>query len=765
MGQPAVEHEISEVRLSRDMSLFSVTMIGVGAMIGAGIFVLTGIAAGVAGPGLIVAFAINGVLALVTAMAYAELGACFPEAGGGYLWVKEGLPGPAGFLSGWCSWFAHAVACSVYALGFGAYFHEVLRALGVPLFGLSEGQMAKLLALVVCAAFAYINFRGSAETGKAGAIVTVGKLVVLGLFVGGGAWAMFSRADWTAEFRPFFPTGASHLLMAMGLTYIAFEGYEVIAQSGEEVLDPRRNIPRAILISLGVVVPIYMLIAFVAIGGLAVEGKPSWVFLGEQKELAIMQAAKSFLPAGGVIILIGGLLSTVSALNATIYSSSRVAFAMARDHNLPEQFARVHPRRRTPHWAIGISAMIIAAMALALPIEDVASAADIMFLLLFMAVNLSVITLRYRRPELRRSFRVPLFPALPIFGALSQLFLALYMVAYSPSAWLVTLLWLGFGVYVYYTYAAQKERAVRASKVMWQERIPGPQRYTVVVPVANAEHVESLVTLAAAVAKQKQGQIVAVSVVRVPPQLPLAEGRRYGRHQRRVLETAARVARAHGVEMSTVLRVGHNIWKAILDTIEEEDADLVVMGWRGYTRSERRALGNTLDPIVRKAPCDVAVLKPAHELAEVRRVILGTTASTHGRFALELAEIVARELGVEIQYLHVRERGRGVDSATVRYFLGADRHPPQRPDVNLTIIEASSVARALIERAGEHDLLVVGAAREGLVRQLVFGTKAQLVAKLSRASVLMVKRYEGPVRAAFRGLLEQAEAPLELVEQ
>ena len=120
-----------EAHLSRDMGLFSVTMMGVGAMIGAGIFVLTGIAAGAAGPALVLVFLLNGFVALLTAMVYAELGSCFPDAGGGYLWIKEGLPQPMGFLSGWMSWFAHAVACSLYALGFGAYFGHVLHELGI----------------------------------------------------------------------------------------------------------------------------------------------------------------------------------------------------------------------------------------------------------------------------------------------------------------------------------------------------------------------------------------------------------------------------------------------------------------------------------------------------------------------------------------------------------------------------------------------------------------------------------------------------------
>ncbi|HXK48668.1 MAG TPA: amino acid permease, partial [Deltaproteobacteria bacterium] len=148
------------------MTLADATLIGVGAMIGAGIFVLIGIAAGVAGPALLVAFLLNGLVALLTAMSYAELGSCFHDAGGGYLWVKEGLPKWNGFLSGWMSWFAHAVACSLYAIGFGAYFEFVINEFGfvVPHWGFLSPQ--KVLAAVVAMVFAYINFRGASETGK-----------------------------------------------------------------------------------------------------------------------------------------------------------------------------------------------------------------------------------------------------------------------------------------------------------------------------------------------------------------------------------------------------------------------------------------------------------------------------------------------------------------------------------------------------------------------------------------------------------------------
>jgi len=261
-----------DVRLSREMSAFSVMMIGVGAMIGVGIFVLTVIAAGVAGPALILVFLLNGVVTLFTAMAYAELGSCFHDAGGGYLWIKEGLPQPNGFISGWMSWFSHAVACSLYALGFGAYFGHVLtEGFGLELPSLPI-SLEKLLAVVACITFAHINFHGASETGKMGNIVTVAKVLVIGLFIAFGIAAMSGRAGWQAEFKAFLPAGMSAVFMAMGLTFIAFQGYEVIAQCSEEIVQPRRNIPRAVFLALLIVIPIYLLVAVVALGAISGRG-------------------------------------------------------------------------------------------------------------------------------------------------------------------------------------------------------------------------------------------------------------------------------------------------------------------------------------------------------------------------------------------------------------------------------------------------------------------------------------------------------------
>jgi hypothetical protein len=252
-GRPA------EVTLSRDLNLFTITMIGVGGMIGAGIFVLTGTAAGVAGPALILAFLLNGIVTTITGMAYAELGSAFPRAGGGYVWVKEGLGGAQGFLAGWMDWFAHALAGSLYALGFGRFAAEMWIMAGLPTFGLTVQQMTLGLMTLIVLVFTTVNYRGASETGRVGNIVTLAKIAILGLFVLFGVVAMARTEAWHARFTTgFLPNGLGGVFVAMGLTFIAFEGYEIIAQSGEEVVNPRRNIPRAVFAAIAIAVAIYL---------------------------------------------------------------------------------------------------------------------------------------------------------------------------------------------------------------------------------------------------------------------------------------------------------------------------------------------------------------------------------------------------------------------------------------------------------------------------------------------------------------------------
>ncbi len=725
----------SEVRLAREMRLLDITMIGVGAMIGAGIFVLTGIAAGVAGPGLLLAFLLNGFVTLFAAAAYAELGSSFHDAGGGYLWVKSGLPDPQGFMSGWMSWFAHAVACSLYALGFGAYFELVLHALGVGVINTPFIALDKWLAVIVVALFAWINYRGASETGKAGNIVTAGKILILAVFIGFGIAITLRRPDWRVTFDDFLPNGMGGVFTAMGLTFIAFEGYEIIAQCSEEVRNPKRNVPRAVFLSLVIVVPIYLLVAFAALGAIRPEGMPSWQFLGAHKETALVDAAATFFHGGGAMILVGGLLSTMSALNATIYSSSRVSYAMGRDRNLPGWFGIVHAQRKTPHLAILASAVLISFMAVALPIEAVASAADIMFLLLFIQVLVVLIALRRKRPDLDRGFRVPWVPVVPIVGILLQLFLAVYLFVYSPRAWLSAAAWIAIGLVVFYAYARRRDRA--HARVVAVREATARNEYRILACISNPGHARHILELSRLLAKRFDGEIVALNVVEVPDGEVLARGLDDVDEAQRLLEAAIT---DHDEErpIRALVKVGHRTSWAITETAIEENCNLIVMGRARRATFVERLAATIVDRVVRSAPAQVIVVSAGRWPERISTIMLPLEPGTHTDLAARLAFDLAGVAGAHVRAVRVLPLGSdGMAMARAETEVEAAL-ATHRDEAEIRTIRSEDITTGLLDQARSADIVLMGGADASVLEQLFAWPVPLELAEHSDRPVLMV---------------------------
>ena len=747
-----------DVRLSREMSAFSVAMIGVGAMIGAGIFVLTGIAAGVAGPGLIIAFGLNGVVTLFTAMSYAELGSCFHTAGGGYLWVKSSLPHPNGFLAGWMNWFASSVACSLYALGFGAYFGHVLEGFGIHIPLIPYFSVEKTLAVVACLALAYINYKGASEAGLVGTIITLSKVVVILLFIGFGLWAMNGMPEWEGNFDPFLPMGVGSIFSAMGLTFIAFQGYEVIAQCSEEVMDPARSVPKAIFMALSIVIPIYLLVAFVAIGAIHVEGMPSWKFLGNMKELAVVGAARQFAPGGGVIVLIGGLLSTLSALLATIFSSSRVALAMARDHNLPAFLGKIHPEKKTPHLAISSSAVIVLFMALLLPIEDVASTADIMYLLLFLQVNVTLIRMRKTHPKLKRGFRVPLVPLVPVLGIVTQLFIAVYLFVYSPVAWLSVVAWLLIGTMVYKLYASKTE-AEALSVLALAEAEMARKDYRVLVVPFRQVHIRPLMRIACSLAKNYEGEVTALSVVEAPPKVPLYRYTGGVQEARTMLRLGENIADEHKVEFTRLIKVSHRLSYGILETAREEKSNFILLGPMGEGEKEGGVMEQfqelVLLNVLEHAPCNVGIYH-GQLLADVKRLVLAIEDTPSCRLAVNISPALAEELKSSVAILRVipESAPKGEEQRITTWMEEVTKDLPFRLPVEKIVIRSKEAAKSIIEQVRETDLLLMGASRHAGRITSLFGpdTTEEVMQSVCVPSILL-KRYQQQKSSRLSGIL------------
>jgi amino acid transporter/nucleotide-binding universal stress UspA family protein len=731
----------TEVRLSSEMTLMDATLIGVGAMIGAGIFVLTGIAAGVSGPALVLAFALDGVITLFTAMAYAELGSCYHDAGGGYVWVKEALPHWNGFLSGWMSWFAHAVACSVYALGFGAYFGFVLNAMGVSLSTWSFLSPNKVLAVLVAVIFAYVNFRGASETGKVGNIVTSLKIIALVVFIGFGLVFLFRRPHAAAAFTPFMPHGWGGVISAMGLTFIAFEGYEIIAQSSEEIQNPKKNIPRAVFLSLIIVLPIYILVAIVAIGSVPPpHGMTPWQYLGAQKETALVEIARHFFRGGGVMLLAAGLISTMSALNATVYSSSRVAFAMGRDRNFPTFFGKIHTKTYSPHWAILVSFFIISFMAVALPITDVATASDIMFLLIFLQVNLAVIKLRKTRPDLDRGYKVPLFPWLAIAGVACNLGLSLYMLAFSLRAWIVAAAWIGAGLVVYRFYASRRE-IEHARRVRALARLE-KKEYTVLVPLTEEREVINLIGIAAPVAKKHNAEILFLRVIEVEENAPLRTGIPDSSASESVLEKATSLVAARGLRARSLVRVSHRFSQAVIDTAVEEECNLIVLGRKKRQAFYDRLFASTMDHVIQDSPAEVAVLHGDLPDAGLSTILIPFGQDIHSRLAVELAKVFEEYYHCRVRVAVVCDPASPAEQREAR--LAEIRQILDEVGLNaeIAVETTAAILRAVLRQARGADLLLMGR-RTAEFFQLLFGESlTRAVTEAAPCPVLWVREYE-----------------------
>jgi amino acid transporter/nucleotide-binding universal stress UspA family protein len=732
----------TEVRLNREMTLMDVTLIGVGAMIGAGIFVLTGIAAGVAGPGLILAFALNGFVTIFTAMAYAELGSCFHDAGGGYLWVKEGLPRWNGFLAGWMSWFAHAVACSLYALGFGAYFGYVLKEFGltIPHFGMLSPE--KFLAGIIAFIFAYINFRGASETGKVGNLVTITKIVILMIFIGFGLNLLINRPDWKAAFTPFLPHGWGGIFKAMGLTFIAFEGYEVIAQCSEEIRSPRKNIPRAVFLSIAIVLPVYLLVGISALGSIKPPNMTSWDYLALYKETALVELARQFFSGGGVMILVGGLISTMSALNATVYSSSRVAFAMGRDRNFPTFFSKVHSKNFTPHWSIMVSTVIIVLMAVSLPIEDVASAADIMFLLLFLQVNLAMIRLRKKRPGLNRGFVAPFYPWLSILGILMLLFLAIYMFNYSPIAWVVTIIWIVLGIGVYEIYASKRE-VEHIQKVKALERIE-KKEYGILVCLSHPQSVDSLTNIAIAIAKRHNAEIIFLNVIEVHEGEHLMAGLEETARAKPLLEEAESLAEASGVPARSIVEVSHRISQGIVETAAMENYNFILIRRQKQPTFLDRVFSSLIDTVLQKSPSEVAVLHGEFKKDKIRKILIPFGTSIHTRLATEIAPALADYFKAELKIVVVFDPDISPNEREMRTNEIRKVLQENSLSAELEIVIEKDILKGILTEAKEADLVLM-AGRTGDFLELLFAkTTAQEITEQVKCPVLWVKEYQEP---------------------
>jgi amino acid transporter/nucleotide-binding universal stress UspA family protein len=755
-GLPPVKAE-----LSRDLSLFHITMMGLGMMIGAGVFIGIGMAVGKAGPGgVLLTFALNGVVAVLTAMSFAELSSAVPRAGGAYNFARIAFGRGPSFLAGWMEWFASSVAGSLYAVVFATYTLDfVLRGLlGLDPAPATMRVAIHVLAVAAALAFLFINYRGASETGKVGALFALGQMVFVGLIGAAGVVVAVARPGRLANFEPFLPHGWGVLLATMGFIYVAFEGFEVIAQAGDETVDPKRNIPKAMLYSVLIVTVTYVAVSFATV--VAVEpgkdgvGPVVWEWIGSQGpnadgERGFGEAVKRLFPFGGVLVTLAVLFSSTSALNATVYSAARASYALGRDRLLPERFARISKRRRTPHVALAATGVILLLVAGLLPTKDVASCASMMFLFLFFLVNVCVVRIRLNMgDELTYGYVMPLFPLPPILAVAAQGVLAVFIVHMSVTAWIIAPAWVLAGVVIYFAYGRSHAAATADEiRVLEEERAPPGDEYRIMVAVANPSNAVELVRNTYRLCAAKKARVELLNMVPVPDQVPLTDAEKVEAlklpGQESIVEQMLYLAPQF--PFSSTLRYCRNVARGIVSAVREKKIDLLIMGWHGYPKTHAFQFGSTVDPVIERAPCSVAVFKDCGGDRKFRRVLVPLAGGPNGAFALEIASILAEPDDGVVVAMTAGSQEMAFD---LRGFVdehAADLHLP-RQRIETRTVATANVVDAILDQAARHDLVVIGATREPLLYHLARPSVPETVA-LECPKPLVMVRASGGIRS------------------
>ncbi len=727
----------TEVKLRRDLGLREITMIGLGPTIGSTIFLLVGFGIQIAGPALILAFVFNFFVTVLTAMAYAELGSAFSDAGGGYIWVKDGMPQPFGFLSGWLSWFGHTIVTSFYVLGFGYGVIWLMQAFDIEVVGLSHENLVKVLAVFACIVFIYINYRGTKSTGRSSNYITGALIVIVIMYIIAGLWYMFAGHGSGESFTPFMPEGGIwKIVVAMGFTFIVFEGYEIIAQCGEECKDAEKNIPRAHWITISLAAVVFILVAIVTIGVVG------WQAAGGYEENAVAEVARVSMPGFGLqLIGIGVIIGALAAINSTLYSSSRVAMAMGRDGALPRQFGVVHHLRNTPHIAIFISGAIVIAMVIFLPIEKIAASADIMFLVLMLFVNITVMTLRIKKPDARRRYVMPLFPIIPIIGLITKGIMAYSLWAYEPIAWYMAMFWILIGLAAYLLFAKKGAIAHKDDTpppVEVSEKHEGSD-YCVMAAVAGPQDT-SIVELAALVSRIEGGDLHLLHVIEVLETESL-ESVSYSKVSKelKTLSKAKKLAADMRAKVHTKIVVSHKPSEAIIEEAREIGASVIFMGWRGK-RAPEMLMGSNIDRVVQNAPCDVVIYKSKEMPEEVNSILVAATGEGNETYAAGMGVLLAKRYKATITLLAAPAHARGVremDGIIARLDHIFHTHGVSH---KVESAKTKNAEAAILEAAASKDIIIIGAADEERLAQFVFGSLQNRLAERIEKPFIIVQK-------------------------
>jgi APA family basic amino acid/polyamine antiporter len=454
--QILADAEHPEHRLKKSLTAWDLTCLGIGAIIGTGIFVLIGTAIvgdahrPGAGPGIVLSFILSGLTCALAAFCYAEMSAMIPVAGSAYTFSYATLGELLAWLTGWNLILEYGVACVAVAIGWSGYFNNLLQLAGIelPMWatrapGGPDGGIANIPAAIVVLLVTIILVVGIKESARATGVVVLVKLAVILFFIAIGSTSI-DPDNWT----PFMPQGFAGVGAAAAIVFFAYIGFDAVTTAAEEAKNPTRDVPIGIIASLTLCTLLYIAVAAVLTGLIPSSQIDIHAPVAEALRLAGFKW-------GAAIIAIGAVAGITSVLVVMMLGQIRVFFAMSRDQLLGSWLAKVHPRFGTPHRATILTGVAVAIMSALIPIGEAADMTNIGTFFAFVLVCIGVIVLRYTRPNHPRPFRLPFMPIVPLLGTMACLGL---MWQLPQLTWLRFGVWTIIGVIVYLGYGLKHSR-------------------------------------------------------------------------------------------------------------------------------------------------------------------------------------------------------------------------------------------------------------------------------------------------------------------
>ncbi len=715
--QEIFKRKLVPVRFERTMGLLGATTLGIGALMGAGIYVLIGLAAGKAGPAVWLSYLICGLLSLLSVYVFGELSRKVPVAGGGYAFAYHALGSFWGFITGWLLALGSIFACAMYAMGFGYYFGPLLP------FPLPEMAL-KGLGLIIVAVLTLLNCRGTKGGDRIQKILTWGNLLILMTLIFSAA----RKAD-IEHVKPMFPHGLTGIGGAIAIIYVSFFGYQLIANTAEEIINPEKTVPRAMLLAMIVSLAFYVALAITSV--LVVP----WENLAQSKAPLVEVAVKGLGRKGWLLIAAGGVLASAAALNSTLLSQARQIFAMGKNGFLPALLGRLHSVNRTPLAALGAGGMVTAAALIFGDLTFIVKSANFCFLSSLLPASFALRKL-YKTSEAgdppgrwRRYI-----PEASCFANLVLLF----TLDWVSIVFGLQLMGVGFLIYFFYSRKREVRSRTGMSLVLSeQHKSMHLSNFRILVPMANPQTQPALFAISESLLGRQSGELVVLNVVRATEQVDFYSALSHAEDSVHLLDGSTQLPTSNQVKIRPVVRVSRSLSKGIVHAAEEENCNLIVMGYAG---EETSASIHLVEEVLNYARTDIILFKLRGEFAP-KRIGVSLGGSGNLNLIVRLAGALADRYGGHITFMNILPENYTAEQKahSGKILVEAIKHHGAKALYRIEVASSDKPLDFLVDRSAEFDLLVVGATKVKFLEKAAVGPFSSQIAMRSDCSVAIVR--------------------------